>query len=70
MLYDKINKHQDIQAMTWEIKEVIDTMTMMWKSKKEIAIETINVLKKHICEKCMLEYSNNCEICNWFTFTK
>lgn len=42
-LQEDIDNHQDIQEMTWHIKEVIDTMTLQRKTKQEI-IDRIRML--------------------------
>jgi tRNA C32,U32 (ribose-2'-O)-methylase TrmJ len=46
-LQKDIDNHQDIQAMTWELKEVIDTMTMNRMTKEKIIYTLRKVLDKY-----------------------
>jgi hypothetical protein len=46
-LQKDIDNHQDIQAMTWELKEVIDTMTLSRMPKEKIIYTLRKVLDKY-----------------------
>ena len=69
-----IIEHQSIQAMTWEIKEVMYISTLQWKTKNQIIDAIKKVIVKHeddtlICYNCQLPFSKDCDICNWNAFT-